>query len=63
MFKAVVKRDCLVSVAKGKFCCGGEFCSGESFFCMITLARYTILFSHIQYLACAYALTGIAFYV
>ena len=63
MFKAVAKGDRLVSVAEGKFCCGEEFCSGDNFFFMIALARYTILFSHIQYLACAHALTGTAFYV
>ena len=39
-----------------KFCCGGEFCSGDSFFFMLTLGRI----HQARKFACAYALTGIA---
>ena len=35
MFKAVSKGDQLVSVGEGKFCCGGESSSGDSFSCTL----------------------------
>ena len=43
------------SVTEGKFCCGGEFCSGDSFFFYVYIGKI----HHARKLACAYLLTGI----